>query len=334
MANIARIRLPGFWVPNSVVDPDEFEDLDEIRPWLANFSTGSSHTPSGFVTVGGSGFQFTGTGHEVAASGRVTVQSTGEIRVASGGLIRLDGTSADIDLKVTAGTPLIDVGNGCAVRILSGGSLDVFGTATIKNTSGPGSIVMEANTSLAVNSAATVALNSAEVSGGKFSHPIVLIATDTSTRVHGVTWGFKAGEFLENADDAYLTTVNDTGEVARTPLQIPNGAVLNTVSVTLRGATFYSALPDTLPVVTVYKVNHVTGVKTTLGTQVDTSATFGDYQTVHQITVSGLAATIARNVETVWVKIATETGANSYAGTRLYRTLGTSVSIASVNGHD
>ena len=154
MANIPRIRLAGFWTQNSVVDPEEFEDLDEIRPWLANFTTGSSHTPSGFVTVGGSGFQLTGTGHEVATSARLTVQSTGEIRVASGGLIRLDGTSADIDMKVTAGTPLIDVGNGCAVRILSGGSLDVFGTATIKNTSGPGSVVWQDNTVATFNDGA------------------------------------------------------------------------------------------------------------------------------------------------------------------------------------
>ncbi len=160
MANIARIRLPGFWTQNSVVDPDEFEDLDEIRPWLPNLSTGSSHTPSGFVTVGGSGFQLTGTGHEVATSARLTVQSTGEIRVASGGLIRLDGTSADIDLKVTAGTPLIDVGNGCAVRILSGGSLDVFGTTTFKNTSGPGTAVWENNTSATFQLGSTLTVQS------------------------------------------------------------------------------------------------------------------------------------------------------------------------------
>lgn len=300
--------------------------INENLPKAPNFVEGGSYDPTDPVIVGGDGVHIDDTGWQVLNGARLTVNN--------GGTLRLDGTSADIDLKVTGGTPLVDVGNGGAVRILSGGSLDVFGTATLKNTSGPGSLVMEANTTMTVNSAATIALNSAEVSGGKFSHPLVLITSDTATRCHGVQWTFKAGEFTEDSSDAYIATVNNTTENVRASIPVPNGAVLNSVSVTIRGSTFFSALPGTMPVLTVYKINHATGVTTTLGTQTDTSATFGAYQTAHQITAAGLAATIARNVESVWVKVSTESGPNSSSGSLIYRSVSTSVSIANINGHD
>lgn len=286
---------------------------------------GATYNPTDPVVIGGSGLHCSGTGWAVLSSARLTINN--------GGTIRADGTSGDIDLKVTGGTALLDAGNGTAIRVLSGGSLDVFGTATLKNTSGPGALVMEANTTMTVNSAATIALNSAEVSGGKFSHPVVLITADTATRVHGVTWVFAAGEFDDEVADNYLATINNTGEVVRAQIPVPTG-VLNSVSVTVRGATFFSALPAVMPVLTVYKINHATGVVTTLGTQVDTSATHGAYQTAHQITVSGLAASIARLTETVWIKVSTESGANSSQPSLVYRTAATNSTIASVNGHE
>lgn len=146
MANIARIRLPGFWIQNSVVDPDEFEALDEIRPWLANFTAGSSHTPSAFITVGGSGFQLTGTGHEVAASSRLNVQSAGEIRLENGATVRVNGTGGDIVLRVSSNVALLDVDTTARARILTGGSLEVYGDLTITNTDGPGAATWEDNT--------------------------------------------------------------------------------------------------------------------------------------------------------------------------------------------
>lgn len=115
-----------------------------------NGDEGGTWAPSGFITVGGSGFSLTGTGHQVAAAARVTVQSTGEIRVANGGLIKLDGTNGDIDLKVTSNVALIDVGNGAAIRILAGGSLDVLGTIAVSS-AGPGTVTWADNTTAAFN---------------------------------------------------------------------------------------------------------------------------------------------------------------------------------------
>lgn len=122
-----------------------------------NGDEGGTWAPSGFITVGGAGFSFTGTGHQIAASARVTIQSTGEMRVANGGLIRLDGTSGDIDLKVTSNTALIDVGNGAAVRILAGGSLDIIGTMAV-SAAGPGNVTWATSTTAVFNSGSTLTL--------------------------------------------------------------------------------------------------------------------------------------------------------------------------------
>lgn len=122
-----------------------------------NGDEGGTWAPSGFITVGGSGFSFTGTGHQIAASARVTIQSTGEMRVANGGLIRLDGSAGDIELKVTSNTALIDVGNGAAVRILAGGSLDIIGTMAV-SAAGPGNVTWATSTTAVFNSGSTLTL--------------------------------------------------------------------------------------------------------------------------------------------------------------------------------
>ena len=57
-----------------------------------NFEDGSTHAPSAFVTVGGSGFELTGTGHSLAASARLNVESTGELRLKNGALLKADGS--------------------------------------------------------------------------------------------------------------------------------------------------------------------------------------------------------------------------------------------------
>lgn len=126
-----------------------------------NGDDGGTWAPGAFITVGGAGFQFTGTGHSLAAAARLTVQSTGEIRVADGGMVRLDGTgAANIDMKVVSGVPLIDVESGGAIRIKNGGSLDVFGSLSLKDTSGPGTITAEANTTITLLSGATLTASS------------------------------------------------------------------------------------------------------------------------------------------------------------------------------
>lgn len=237
MANIARIRLPGFWIQNSVVDPDEFEALDEVRPWLANFTTGSSHTPSGFVTVGGSGFQLIGTGHEVAASGRVTVQSTGAIYVADGGQIKLNGTgAADIDLKVTSGVALIDAETGSAIRVKAGASLDVFGALAGKST---GAATWESGASFTFSSGSTL-----NIASGTTATLGALLTVNGQIAVSGTgSITAASGATILGVSGATLTWQGTTNLSALTLVGASTWPTMSTARTAIRKAT--SVIPLT-----------------------------------------------------------------------------------------
>jgi hypothetical protein len=50
----------------------------------------------------------------------------------------------------------LTVGSGAVAKILSGGGLDVYGSLTLKNTSGPGSITAETGTAITMSSGSTL----------------------------------------------------------------------------------------------------------------------------------------------------------------------------------
>ncbi len=316
-----RARLAGLWIFGSVIDPGEIEHIDDY--YYAIDSRGGTYAPAGIITIGGLGLTLTGTGHHLG--GTLTVDSLAQITIATGGTIKAEGTgTADIALKVVAGVALLDVESGAAARIKSGAGLDVFGSLTLKNASGPGSLTAESGT--------TIALNDVHVSGGEFAYPVALSSAQTEYRVFGASWLFIAGEWDEDGADEYIETTGNTGAVARCAVTVPPGT-LNAVTVTIEGDPFYSAIPSGVPILTVYKQNLLTGAITVLDTEADSSPNYTAYQAPHQITVSGLGAVIDPQVETVWVKIAGESGLNSQEGMRLYRSVRTAVEISAIHGH-
>lgn len=161
MSNLARLRLAGFWTQNSVVDPQEFEDFDAARPKLANFEDGSTHAPSAFVTVGGSGFQFTGTGHSLAASARLNVESTGEIRLKNGSLLKADGSGGDIRLEVLTNVATLTIQSGAVMDIAGAanvtGNLDIESAGELNLKSG-GTLTAESGSTVTLSSGATVTI--------------------------------------------------------------------------------------------------------------------------------------------------------------------------------
>ena len=162
-----RKRLPGFWIPGSVVDPLEFEYIDrDIADALD--SNGGTYALAAALVLGGAGLSLSGTTHEVAAGARLTLQNLAEIRIEAGAAIRANGTSgADILLKVSAGgVASLDVSSGAVINVESGGALDLYGAGTIKSggnltTASGGSTTVASGATANHNSGSTTNLNGA-----------------------------------------------------------------------------------------------------------------------------------------------------------------------------
>lgn len=135
------------------------EDWEHVIAQLfkaANFDDGGTWAPGAFITVGGAGFQLTGTGHSLAASARLSVESTGEIRLKNGALLLADGTSGDIRLEVLSNVATLTVQTSALVKVNAGGNVEIYGTQTWKNSGGPGTAVWETGTSATFQSGATL----------------------------------------------------------------------------------------------------------------------------------------------------------------------------------
>lgn len=149
-----RARLAGLWILGSVISPAELEHLDDYSLAIDG-DGGGTYAPSTAIVIGGSGVTLSGANHHV--SGTLTVDNLAVISIASGGSIKAEGSgTADITLATVSNVGTLTVGSGAVVKINSGGALDVYGSLTLKNTSGPGSITAEQNTTVTLASGATM----------------------------------------------------------------------------------------------------------------------------------------------------------------------------------
>ena len=205
-----RKRLPGFWIPGSVVDPLEFEYIDrDIADALD--SNGGTYALAAALVLGGAGLSLSGTTHEVAAGGRLSVASTGEVRVLSGGLIRVQaGGAVDVygamNVKTSAN---ITVESGGTVALSSGstltavagstvsltGSTLVRGAMVVRKSGGPGTLNIEDDCTLTVEAHAPFDIysNLTKVqSGGQvsFLDGSFLVSEDGATATWLGTWTF------------------------------------------------------------------------------------------------------------------------------------------------
>lgn len=117
--------ISGVIVNGDVPDGDTMTLLAQQSYAAINGDGGGTWAPGSFITIGGSGVQFTGTAHSLAAAARLNVESTGEVRIKNGAMLRVDGTSGDIRLEV--------VSNVAKVIVESGGVVEVYGETQIKD---------------------------------------------------------------------------------------------------------------------------------------------------------------------------------------------------------
>jgi len=129
-----------------------------------NGDGGGTWSPSAFITVGGSGFQLTGTGHSLAASARLNVESTGEVRLKAGALLKADGTSGDIRLEVTGGVATLTIQANALGVLAENANFDAYGALTLKDNGGAagsgGNLIVEDTGLVTLQSGALMALAS------------------------------------------------------------------------------------------------------------------------------------------------------------------------------
>lgn len=129
-----RARPTGFWIFGSVVDPLEFEGVDEDRSNALDGKNGGSYTLLTALNLGGEGLTLSGAKHHVA--GTLTVDNLGLIKIASGGTVRADGSTSDIELKVVSNVAKLTVGNTSIVEISGALNMLANGLIAVDNAGG------------------------------------------------------------------------------------------------------------------------------------------------------------------------------------------------------
>ena len=109
-----------------------------------------------------------------------------------------------------------------------------------------------------------------------------------------------------------VTCTVTTGDTAIYCLDLPNGATIDTITMTVIGGG-NAALPGNMPRFRVHR--HVISIDSSLSTSdaIDGSANVGAYNAVHEITMSGIALSVTNDMR--WhIEFDSESGANATAG--------------------
>jgi len=115
----------------------------------------------------------------------------------------------------------------------------------------------------------------------------------------------------------YINT--SSGVECLLPIAVPDGATIREVKVYFQGGSGHAAFPGgapTMPIVNLLHYDITTATLTSLGTQSDTSATAGAYEsaTPHVITLTGLNHVVRRDIRRYFVEFTAEAGANFQSG--------------------
>lgn len=102
---------------------------------------------------------------------------------------------------------------------------------------------------------------------------------------------------------------------------LPNGAVLNTLTLLWVGAAGHGALP-TLPSIALYRIND-DGTETSIASASDTSANVAAYEVAHDIELTSIAHTIDLTLYRYVLVVTGETGGNFIANAKAMKLKGT-----------
>lgn len=265
--NFTRLRLPGFWVIGSVVDSEEFEALDAIRPMLINADGGSTHAPTAPIIIGGSGINVTGPTDidgDLDQDAASTWSMNGIVNFLDNSLLDMKVSSQQIFrtgslLQFLAGA---DVEIDCDVTFDS--NSQILGTAKV----GPTGVLQVDNTAqlqMLGGSSFVMALGSTGTINGNVTWGNGLYPKVTSRTVSRSEWRIASVTYSGTAPSgpiAWLETTLD-GPAIKTDdataanyffvelLDLPDGGTLDSVTIRTQGVAGNSSL--TLPEYTLYR---------------------------------------------------------------------------------
>ena len=226
---------PGGTVPSFYVVPstDWKTVIDQCYASI-NGDAGGTWAPLAFITIGGAGLQLTGTGHRIAASARLNVESTGEIRLKNGALLLADGSAGDIRLEVDSNVAKLTAQTGSLITLDFGGAFDVAGGVAVKNTGiitweSSGSAIFSSGAILTAASGSTVNLSGTTNVRGAF----VLKASGgpgSFTQEAGTTALFQGDTVFSGASSiTYNSGAEVNGLITRKGTEVRDGTSARTV---------------------------------------------------------------------------------------------------------
>jgi len=279
----------------------------------------------GFLNISNGGLQEVQNGGNVnvKGGGHVHVESGGEIDLASGGILYgVSGSVVNIEGTFTADN-MVDchVKTGEYLVIDSGGGINAYGTIIVQLSA---NIDVEDGGDIEIKSGGDVNLQS----GGHLhvADPTNIIVTSYTRNFYLTPLG-GAADGLYNFDvtSAYGTNIGwiqgagpGAGDHFQVGLQgISRRAVVTAVVMHCKAAGGHAGLPTTMPEISFGQENVTTGVITNIGSQVDTSATTGVYQSYHAVAITPLTQSLYTSNPYV-VSVKGESGTNAVAGFEVY----------------
>lgn len=228
-----------------VVPSTEWQTTIQQLFKAVNGDEGGTWAPSGFITIGGSGLELAGMAHSIAASARLNVESSGEIRLKNGALLRADGTNGDIRLEVLSNVATLTVELAALLKVNGGGTLTadalsevnlnggtyVRGTTTFMSTAngGPGTLVFEGNNTLTAASSCTATWNGPWLFGGTLTVYGVLTVSSSSAFTSALSVGTNltvGGNVATTGNETVGGNLAVTGTTTTTGTVTTNGALV------------------------------------------------------------------------------------------------------------
>jgi hypothetical protein len=147
----------------------------------------------------------------------------------------------------------------------------------------------------------------------------VVLASRSITRTVAAAFIPLTANWAYDTNGGALATTSTTAGRAAIAINVPEGAVINTINVYFAGAAGHAGAPATPGSIRLYSKVPSTGVETAVTAAASTTyASAGAYEAVHAVTLSTIAYTVTRASTRLYVTFTSESGANALLGETIH----------------